>query len=379
MDISDIIQKSCPRLLELYLEIPDGTTFHGIDDLSEFPSLKSLTLTGDIRHLRFSQPFNLQKLGVGCNGKEFRLASLLELLAKIPLLEEFEVITQDVVPTIIEVNPPTPVVLKYLQRLVFRGIRSNLPQILTPLIAYTKDTTTVLIHSLSYDTLKSPPLNPDHHMFPFGMQLPTTSPPKFIRYREAQDDDALESRFCIDLMSVDGQRTSIENRYRWMDSSLHGGRPFGSDEPHTECLGFLRTLDLSFVERFCVERCSPDQFTLGEVMEEMTNLRTLVVVNGSPYGIFMGLEVREPSAVRCPLLHRLVVRQDVTPYMQWHRLSAIVEGRAVHGSPLERVTLTSSFNELLEDPEKSVQLLGRTAKVTYDLGRNPFGWEWWEV
>jgi len=297
----------------------------------------------------------------------------------IPLLEEFEVITPDVAPTIVEVNPPTPVVLKYLQRLVFRGIRSDLPHILTPLITYSKNTTTILTHSLSYDALKSPPPNPDHHMFPFGMQLPTTSPPKFIRYCEAQDGDTLESRFCIDLISVDGQHTLIENRYRWTDSSLQGGQPFGSDESHIECLGFLRTLDLSFVERFCVERCSPDTFTIGEVMEEMTNLGTLVVVNGSPYGIFMGLEVREPSVVRSPLLRRLVVRQDVTPHTQRHMLSAIVEGRAAHGSPLERVTLTSSFNKLREDPEKSVQLLGRTATVTYDLGRNTFGWEWWKV
>jgi len=379
MDIFGLIQKPCPRLLELDLEVPDGTAFRGIDDLDKFPSLKSLTLTGDIKHLRFSQPLNLRKLGVGCNGREFRLASLLELLAKIPLLEEFEVTTLVMTPTIIEANPPTPVVLKHLQRLVFRGIRSDLPRTLTPLITYPNDTKLVLTHCLSYDELKSPSPNPDLHMFPFVMQLPTTSPPQFIRYRGVQDEDVSESRYSIDLITVDGQHISIENRYRWENSSLQGCQPFASEEPHIECLGFLRTLDLSFVERFCIEQCSPNTFIVGEVMGDMVNLGTLVVVNGSPYGVFMGLEVLEPPAVRCPLLRRLVVRQDVTPYMQWNWMLAIAEGRAAYGSPLEQVTLTSSFDELPEKPEHSVQLLESTAKVTCDLGRNTFGWEWWKV
>ena len=69
MDISAITQNHCPRLLELDLEIPDGTAFHGIDNLNKFPSLKSLTLAGDMRHLRFSQPFNLRKLGLVAVGR----------------------------------------------------------------------------------------------------------------------------------------------------------------------------------------------------------------------------------------------------------------------------------------------------------------------
>ena len=379
MDILAVLQKPHPNLLELYLEVPDRTAFRGIEDLSGFPSLKSLTLIGDVRLLRFSRPFNLRKLGVSCDGPEFPLVSLLDLLAKIPLLEEFEAITPDAAPTLIEASPPTPVVLKHLQRLVFRGIRSDFPRILTPLIICPKDTKIVLTHSLSYDALRSPPPDPNHHMFPSGMQLPTASPPRFVRYRDIQDEDASESRFCIDLISVDGQHTLIENCYRWMDSSLQGDQPFESEEAHTECLGFLRTLDLSFVERFCVERCSPDPSVVGELMGGMTNLGTLVAVNGSPYGIFIGLEVRDPPVVRCPLLRRLVVRQDVRPYMRWNMLSAVVDSRAAHGSPLELVTISSAFNKLLEDPERSARLLEKTAKVTYDFGRSTFGWEWWEV
>ena len=376
-DICSMIRNPCPRLLELYLEVPDGTKFHGIEDLGLFPSLKSLTLIGDIGHLRFPKPFNLRKLGVGCDGKEFRLASLLELLAKIPLLEELEVTTPDEAPTIIKANPPTPVTLNHLRRLVFRGFRSDLPRILTPLVAHPNDTKIILTRSLSYDTLRSPPPNPSHRMFPFGMQLPTTSPPKFVRYRDVQDEDASESRFCIDLITVDGQHTSIENCYRWADSSLRRGRPFESEEPHIECLGFLRTLDLSLVERFCVEGCSPDLFLVAEAMGQMINMETLVLVNCYPYSPFGGLGIRTP-VMRCPLLRRLVIRYDATSDMPWYLFLSTIENRAESGSPLERITLTSVFNEVVEDPE-AVELLDRITKVTYDLGRNTFGWEWWKV
>jgi len=41
--------------------------------------------------------------------------------------------------------------------------------------------------------------------------------------------------------------------------------------------------------------------------------------------------------------------------------------------------LTSSFNGLPEEPEDLIQKLEGITKVTYDLGRNTFGWEWWEV
>lgn len=119
--------------------------------------------------------------------------------------------------------------------------------------------------------------------------------------------------------------------------------------------------------------------SLGEVMEYMVNLRTLVVVNSYPYGVFMGLEVDQLPTVRCPLLRQLVVRQDRQIYMHWNLLLPVVRDRAAHGSPLEQVTLTSSFNELPEESEYLIQELERTAKVTYTFGRNTFGWKWWEV
>ena len=377
-----ILKNSCPRLLELHLEIPYWTEFHGIEDFDKFPSLRSLTVIGDINHLRFPQPFNLRKLGVGCDGRKFLLSSLLELLAKIPLLEELEIITPDVAPTISEMDARTsgPVVLKHLQRLVFRGVRSEFPRTLNSLITYPNDITIILTHYIPCEALELPQPNPRYMMFPFGMQLPTPSPPKFIRYRDVQDEDSSEARCCIDLISVDGKHTLIENRYGWPDVfSLREAKHFTSGEPHTQCLGFLRTLDLSFTERFCVEQCNPDPRLIREVMEEMTNLGSLVVVNGYPYGVFMGLEVRKPPTVICPLMRRLVVRQDVAEYMEWHMLLPIAEDRAAHGSPLEQVILTSSFNELLKGPEEFMGLFGKTIKITYDLGRNTFGWEWWKV
>jgi len=377
MNIFPMIRNPCPHLLELYLEISYGTTFLGIKDLNRFPSLKSLTLIGDIRHLRFSQPLNLRKLGIGCDGRGFRLSSLLRLLAKIPLLEEFEVTTPPDARMITDAGPPTPVALKHLQSLVFRGIRSDFPRILAPLIAYPKDTKIVLTHCLTYDVLRSPPFNPHHQMFPLGTQLPTASPPKFIRYREIEDDEASEAGFFIDLISVDGQHTSIENRYSWVDSSPQRGRPFESNQPQMECLGFLRALDLSFVERFCVECFNPDQFVIGEVMGEMINLGTLVMVNDYPYGTFMSLGARGP-VVRCPLVRRLVVRHDALFHMHWDMFLPIVVDRAARGSPLEQITLTSVFNEVPEALEV-VQRLKSATELTYDLGRNTFGWEWWKV
>jgi hypothetical protein len=212
------------------------------------------------------------------------------------------------------------------------------------------------------------------------MELPTIPPPKHIRCRDVQDQDSSETRCCIGLISVDGQHISIENCYGWPDKSTSGAAErFTLEVPHAERLGFLRTLDLSFVERFCVERYVPDPGLIGEVMGGMVNLATLVVVDGYTCGVLMSLEVREPPAMMCPLLRRLVIRQDLGFYMHWHMLLPIMEGRAAHGSPLERVTLISSFKQLPEESEERIEQLERIAEVTYDYGRNTFGWEWWRV
>ena len=380
-DIIAIMKNSCPRLVELYLEISGGMTFHGIEDLSGFPLLRSLTLIGDTKHLRFSQPFNLRKLGVSHSGREFRLPSLLQLLAKIPLLEEFEVTTTDPEPTIVKADAITPVVLKHLQRIVFRGIRSEFPRTLSTLVTYPNHTKIILTHHLPNATLNSPGLDPRTRMFPSGMELPTISPPKHIRCRDVQDNDSSETKCCIDLISVDGQHISIESCYGWPDGFASGKTEgFTLEVPHAERLGFLRTLDLSFVERFCVEMYVPDPGLIGEVMGGMVNLATLVVVDGYPCGVLTGLEVSEPPAMTCPLLRRLVVRQDLGFfYMDWRMLLPIMEGRAAHGSPFERVTLTSSFKRLPAESKERIEQLERIAEVTYDYGRNTFGWEWWKV
>ena len=377
-DILGIIRNPCPRLLELNLEIAHGGSFHGINDLNNFPSLKSLSFLGDIRHLRFTQPFNLRKLGIDLNGVGSRLSPLLELLERIPLLEELEVSPPDLRPTTVEADAPTRVVLKHLQRLIFRSVRSDLPYLLSHHITHPKDVKVTLMRCLSYHAPKHPPVDSRLHMFPPGMRLPTSSPPKFVRYRDAQDDDSSEARFCIDLISVDGQHTTIENRYGWPNGP-DGSRTFGSEDPEMQCLEFLSTLNLSLVERFCLERCSPNLRAVREVMWKMVNLGTLVVVNGSPYGALVGLGVRDPPVVGCPHLRRLVVRHDLMTYMNLHTLSSVVEGRVEHGCPLEQITLTSSSNELFEDPSKFIALFRGTAEVTYDLGRNTFGWEWWKV
>ena len=381
-DVFDIIQNPCPHLVELYLEMPNGTRFHGIDDLGKLPSLTSLTLIGNMRHLRFSQPFNLRKLGVGYNKSRFRLESLLELLEKIPLLEEFEFHTPTGAPHF--VDPPdarSPVVLKHLQRIVFRGVRSEFPLTLCSLITYPSHTRVILTYHLSYDTLISLPSIHPHRMFPYGMRLSTSSPPKSIRYQEVQDDDLLETRCYIDLISLDGHHISIENRHGWPHKSLLQETKSSTLEGiQIQCFEFLCTLNLSFVERFCIQQSNPDPGALEEVTGYMPNLRTLITVNGYPYGVFMGLEVHEPENVWCPLLRRLVVRQDLEVYsMHWHMLLPIIHDRAARGFPLEQVILTSSFNELPEEPEVLIQELERTVEVTYDLGRNTFGWEWWNV
>lgn len=200
-------------------------------------------------------------------------------------------------PAIAEADARTPVVLKCLRRTIFRVVRSEFPRTLSSLITYPNDTKTVLTHHLPHDAIESPQSSP-RHMFPLGMQLPIPLPPKFVRYRDVQDKDSSEARCCIDLISVDDRHTSIENRYGWPDkSSLQEAEIFTSKGPHFQCLGFLRTLDLPFVERFCVEQCSPDPGLIGEVMGGKINLGTLAVVNSYPHGVFMGLEVLEPPVV----------------------------------------------------------------------------------
>ena len=54
--LKERLRKDIPAVLPL--EVPDRTKFRGIEDLNGFPSLKSLTLIGDIGYLRFPQPID---------------------------------------------------------------------------------------------------------------------------------------------------------------------------------------------------------------------------------------------------------------------------------------------------------------------------------
>lgn len=375
----DILRSPCPHLVELYLEVPYRTPLDGLEDFSTFPSLKSLTLIGDVRLLRFSQPINLQKLGVGCNGWEFMLTPFLELLSKMPSLEELEVIAPYGPPQItVSAEVQVPVVFNNLHRLVFRGIRSELIPVINSRITYPDHTKIILTYHLGYSMTGIHA--PDRIMFPDGMQLPTSSPPKFIRFQDVLNGDSLETICYLDFISVDGRHISVENRYAWSrEASPDEVETFTSDVPHKECFGFLRTLDLSSVERFCIQDSRLEPGTLREIMENMVNLRTLVSVNGYPQVILLGLEGFIPTTVICPLLRRLVVRHDHPGYIHWRLLLPVINGRASKGFPLEQVTLASSFNEPLQCQGDFVELLEKSAEVTCDFGRNSYGWHWWEV
>ena len=133
VDFLAIMKNPLPRLTRLELDILDRKAVEGPHP---FPPLKSLTL-GNTTHLQHFQPSNLRKLGVGCDERGFQLPllelPLLEFLARVPLLEElefkvahfykFEEVREDM----------PPVVLKHLQRVVFRGTRSEFIHSLTHL------------------------------------------------------------------------------------------------------------------------------------------------------------------------------------------------------------------------------------------------------
>ena len=372
VDVLTIVENPFPRLTKLELDIPDGVAVEG---LHSFPPLKSLTLDGDMTYLRRFQPFNLRKLGVGCVRQGFQLQSLLEFLAKVPLLEELE-FKVDHIFRIDELGEDVfPVVLKHLRRVVFRGAR---PKLLHPLISHilhprhTKIILTCYIPH-EYDEYD------DSYLFPQGMHLPIPTPPKYIQYQVVHDEDFSESSTCIDLISVDGRHTLIENRRGWPKGySLKEAKVWIFEELDRPCFRFLQAVDLSSVERLCFERCGPNPAYIEELMGAMDKLETLVVVNADPYVEFMAMQTVDPLNVICPLMRRLVVRFDLNIYTQWREMVELMKARAAYGSPLVQVKLTSSFSELLEEPAMSVELLEGVTEVRYDLGRSAVGWEWWK-
>ena len=374
VDFLAIMKNPLPRLTRLELDILDRKAVEGPHP---FPPLKSLTL-GNTTHLQHFQPSNLRKLGVGCDERGFQLPllelPLLEFLARVPLLEElefkvahfykFEEVREDIL----------PVVLKHLQRVVFRGTRPEFIHSLTSNIIHPRRTKIVLVCYI-----------PDHdfyasyYMFPRGMRLPIPTPPKYIRYQVVHDEDFSESSTCIDLISVDGRHTLIENRRGWPKGySLKEAKVWIFEELDRPCFRFLQAVDLSSVERLCFERCGPNPAYIEELMGAMDKLETLVVVNADPYVEFMAMQTADPPNVICPLMRRLVVRFDLNIYTQWREMVELMKARAAYGSPLVQVKLTSSFSELLEEPAMSVELLEGVTEVRYDLGRSAVGWEWWK-
>ena len=373
-DVFSIMENPFPHLIKLELQIPDGGVIGGLEGPHPFPPLKSLTLDGGMRYLRRFQPSNLRKLGVGCYGWEFQLSSLLEFLATAPLLEELEFKINQIAEIDGLGDDVPPVVLKHLQRIVFRGSRPKHFRSFTCHIVHPHYTKIILTCYL--------PDNRDYaesYAFPSGMQLPIPTPPKYIRYRIVHDEDLLESSACIDLISVDGRHTLIENRRGWSRGHSPGAaKARATRELDSPCLDFLQNLDLSSVERFCFEGCNPGLITVENVMCTMAKLETLVVVDGDPYNILDGMQGLGQSHVICPLMRRLVVRDDPAKCISLHELAGVVETRAVRGSPLERVTMTSSFSDPFDESAVFVELLEGITEVRYDLGRNAVGWEWWK-
>jgi len=265
------------------------------------------------------------------------------------------------------------VTLKGLQQIVFRGTR---PQSLLSLISriiYPLHTKIVLACYLPHNHTYL-----DSHVFPRGMQLPIPTSPKCIRYRLVHDMESSETRACIDLISTDGRHTLIENRHGWReDHTLHTAELWAIQGLDGPCLKFLQAIDLSSVERLCFERCVPNPGIVKKLMGAMGKLGTLVVVDGDPYIPCMATQGLESGKLICPLLRRLVIRCDLDIYISWGQTVRIWEARAAQGLPLEQVTLTSSFSELLKEPAVSVELLEKITGVRYDLGRSAVGWEWW--
>ena len=371
VDVLTIMENPFPLLTELEITILDVEQVERSKGSYRFPSLKSLILHGDIGDLPWFPLTNLRKLGVSCYGWGFRPSHLLGHLAEAPLLEELE-LAVDKISSIDELgeNIP-PVELKHLKRMVFRGTLPQGLRFLISRIVHPHDTKFVIKYDLQ-DNRKYPIL----HKLPQATHLPVLTTPRYIRYRLVHDEEFSETRTCVDLISTDGRHILIENRYCWPgDFTVSEARLWDLDAP---CFEFMTTFDLSYVERLCFEGRSPDPEVVRELLDATGKLETLVVVGANPLVIFMVMEGPKPPAGICPLLRRLVVRNDLDIFIRWEELVRIVRARAAMGSALEQVTLTSSFSELPGQPADSVALLEEVTEVGYDLGRNTVGWEWWK-
>ena len=375
-DVFAIMENPLPRLTKLVLKVPDRKVVRRIEGPHLFPPLESLTLHGGFGYLRCFQPHNLRKLGVKCYELGFQLLSLLEFLAGAPLLEELEFMVDQRKFRVVELGEDVPPVnLEHLRRIVFRGTHPKSLRSLTSHIIHPHHTKIVLSCYLPGNSN-----NLHSCLFPQGMQLPIPTPPKYIRYRVIHDERLSETSTCIDLISADGCHTLIKNCHGWPDGySLKAARTWTIRELDGPCLKFLQTIDLSYAERLCFERCDPNPVFVEELLGKMDKLETLVVVNGDPYAILVAMQFVQPPNAISPLMRRLVVRCDLPIVQpQWLMIVELMRARAAHGSPLERVTLVSSFSGLPVGPRMSVELLEAVAEVRCDLGRDILGWEWWK-
>ena len=371
VDVLAIMDKPFPLLTELEFTIVNVEQAERSQGPYRFPSLNSLILHGDIVDPQWFPLTNLRKLVIGHCGWGFRPLRLLGHLAKAPLLEELELAVDEMVSSDEFGENAPPVELKHLKRMVFRG---TLPQGLRSLIsriAHPHDTKFVITCDL-YIERKCP----ISHRLPQATRLPILTTPKSIRCQLVHDEESSTTRACIDLISTDGRHILIQNRYGWPeDFTLNEIRLWDLAGP---CFEFTTTIDLSFVERLCFEGCSPSPGVVQELLEAMGKLETLVVVCGNPVVLFMAMERLKSPAEICPLLRRLVVRNDVDGFIRWEEMVQFVRTRAAGGSTLDQVTLTSSFSELPGQHADSVALLEEVTEVRYDLGRNTVGWEWWK-
>ena len=74
----------------------------------------------------------------------------------------------------------------------------------------------------------------------------------------------------------------------------------------------------------------------------------------------------------------LIVRCDLYMYTQWSGIPGDMEARAVHGSPIEQVTLTSSSSELLAEPSLAAEVLEKSLRLEVIWGGIYLGRGWWK-
>ena len=293
-------------LTKLELEIPDGETVGIIEGPHPFPP------PGGVMYLHCLQSFNLRKLRVSCRGPGFQPCWNFSQWP--PCLKRLINTTSG------SSNLEKPY-LPWLSSTHTRSFSRNMSKAPSPshLSCHPNHTKIVLVWYLpdSHGHL-------DSQVIPPGMQLPIPTRPKHVQYRIVHHEEPSETSACIDLISVDGRHTLIENCDRW----AKGCSVQELDGPRLE---LLQTIDLPSVEKSCFESCSPDPTVVEKILGTMGKPETLLVVNCNPYIIFDGMH--DPPNLISRLMRPSVARYDRDVYTQWEQITEEVETRAAHGSP----------------------------------------------